>query len=92
MWCKAGVIEQSIVVPNVYCITEKGRAMVRALCNTPEPRCVWVDASGKELTDIVGRLDRSYRGIWRGRGQMVGLDAVGAMVDIGYSSPSTVVV
>ena len=32
---------------DVYVTTEKGNAMVRAICNTPEPHQAWVDGEGR---------------------------------------------
>ena len=34
----------------VYHVTARGAALIKTLCNTPLPRCVWVDQNGKEIT------------------------------------------
>lgn len=50
MWLEAGMIEPNPDFANgTYTTTDKGRAMIEALCNTPEPRCAWIDASGNPL-------------------------------------------
>ena len=52
MWKDAGMIECSNS-DDSYSTTDKGHAMIEALCNTPEPHpqwsCVWVDQTGRIL-------------------------------------------
>ena len=53
MWMRGGFIRytSSHINPFVatYETTAKGKAMIEALCNTEEPRQVWVDHNGKPL-------------------------------------------
>jgi len=48
MWIEAGMVEPADDCPKgTFRTTDKGRAMIQALCNTPEPRCAWLGASGE---------------------------------------------
>lgn len=48
MFMRCGMIETS-PSDSMFITTQKGAAMVKMLCRTPEPKLVYVDAEGKEL-------------------------------------------
>jgi len=57
MWLESGMIEpddmyikSSIIQPDcVWRTTDKGHAMIKSLCNTPEPISAWLDCNGKTI-------------------------------------------
>ena len=51
MWLDNAFIEQlsGTEITATFRTTPKGTAMIKALCRTPEPRCVYLDSEGKEL-------------------------------------------
>ena len=48
MFIGCGILEPS-GGPSPWKTTEKGSAMVRALCRTPEPQLIYADANGNPL-------------------------------------------
>lgn len=49
MWFAAGMLRHTATDDDVFATTDKGKAMIAALCKTPEPRAVWVDAQDNIL-------------------------------------------
>lgn len=48
MWICAGMIEPNVNT-GIFVTTDKGCAMVMALCKTPYPRLIYIDQNGEEL-------------------------------------------
>lgn len=49
MFIDLGMIEATSE-PSVFNVTEKGRAHLIQLCNTPFPTCKWVDVNGNVIS------------------------------------------
>ena len=54
MWLDAGMIKpaDARLAIGTFTTTDKGDAMVASLCNTPEPRCVWVTGECRTSADL----------------------------------------
>jgi hypothetical protein len=49
---REGLITQLPGIDTGYMTTDKGKAHVLQLCNTPLPRKIWIDATGKPIEEV----------------------------------------